>query len=176
MRKQIVFILTVAMVECFSIRAFSQELLKWEGILQTMIRVNEYFMQKYADCMQPSDMGKLHSSNIRTCGVYYKGLMVLHRIYFHTEYYDYTLKCAESHWWGLRNGYVTHNAGENGSALTTEQKQAMQNPGYQGKQSHRYFTAFVSGGSTVQSRKPDDSETFSLPVSPFTEIKKPDGN
>jgi rhamnogalacturonyl hydrolase YesR len=75
-----------------------------------MIRVNEYFMQKYADCTQPSNAGKLRPSNIWTRGVYYEGLMALHRIYPRAEYYDYALKWAEFHRWGLRNGNVTRNA------------------------------------------------------------------
>jgi rhamnogalacturonyl hydrolase YesR len=96
--------------ECFSVRAFSQELPEREEVLRTMIRVNEYFMQKHADFTQPSNAGKLRPSNIWTRGVYYEGLMALHRIYPRAEYYDYALKWAEFHRWGLRNGNVTRNA------------------------------------------------------------------
>jgi rhamnogalacturonyl hydrolase YesR len=42
--------------------------------------------------------------------VYYEGLMALHRIYPRAEYYDYALKWAEFHRWGLRNGNATRNA------------------------------------------------------------------
>jgi hypothetical protein len=95
--------LTVAMEEDFSVRTVSSKSSKREDVLQTMVRVNKYFIQKYIYCTQLSNVEKLRPSNIRTRGVYYKG-STLHRIYLYAKY------C------------------ENGSALTIEQKQVMRNP------------------------------------------------
>lgn len=88
----------------------AQDLPDRKNILETMIRVNSYFMNKYSDYTQPSNVRKLRPSNIWTRGVYYEGLMALYRIYPKQEYYDYALGWAEFHKWGLRNGNTTRNA------------------------------------------------------------------
>jgi rhamnogalacturonyl hydrolase YesR len=75
-----------------------------------MIRVNNYFMKKYADYTQPSNVTKIRPSNIWTRGVYYEGLVALYRIYPQEEYYRYMFDWAEFHRWRMRNGNTTRNA------------------------------------------------------------------
>lgn len=79
-------------------------------VLKTMIKVNDYFMTKYADYAQPSNRRRIRPSNIWTRGVYYEGLMALHAIYPKEAYYDYALNWSEFHQWGMRNGNTTRNA------------------------------------------------------------------
>ncbi|GHT24705.1 glycosyl hydrolase family 88 [Bacteroidia bacterium] len=88
----------------------AQELPDRGDILRTMVKVNDYFMTKYADCTAPSHVGIARPSNIWTRGVYYEGLIALHRIYPEARYYQYALDWAEFHKWGLRNGNTTRNA------------------------------------------------------------------
>ncbi|GAB6010976.1 glycoside hydrolase family 88 protein [Viscerimonas tarda] len=76
-----------------------------------MVRVNKYFMDKYPDSSQPSNVkNKVRPSNIWTRGVYYEGLVALHQIYPKDEYYKYMIDWAEFHHWGMRNGNTTRNA------------------------------------------------------------------
>lgn len=67
-------------------------------------------MKRHADCTLPINVGKVRPSNIWTRSIYYEGLMALHQIYPKSEYYEYTLKWAEFHQWGLRDGNTTRNA------------------------------------------------------------------
>ncbi|MDR2087594.1 MAG: glycoside hydrolase family 88 protein [Dysgonamonadaceae bacterium] len=102
------FILFVFFSGTFQSQA--EELPDREDVLQTMIKVNDYFMRKYADYKQPSFVGRQRPSNIWTRSVYYEGLMALHQIYPKEEYYNYALQWAEFHQWKLRNGNTTRNA------------------------------------------------------------------
>lgn len=88
----------------------AQQLPDQKETLQTMIKVNDYFMKKYADYTQPSFFGRVRPSNIWTRGVYYEGLMALYSIYPREDYYRYTYDWAEFHKWGMRNGNTTRNA------------------------------------------------------------------
>lgn len=78
--------------------------------LKAMIKVNDYFMGKYADYTAPSNVGRVRPSNIWTRGVYYEGLMALYAIYPREDYYKYTLDWSEFHQWSYRNGPTTRNA------------------------------------------------------------------
>ena len=78
--------------------------------LKTLIKVNDYFMKKYADYTRPSYVKKFRPSNIWTRGVYYEGLMALHTIYPRSDYYEYAYNWADFHKWGLRGGNITRNA------------------------------------------------------------------
>jgi rhamnogalacturonyl hydrolase YesR len=109
-RKTLLLLLTVFGITGITAQMQAQELPDRENILRTMIKVNDYFMTKYADCTQPSHVGIVRPSNIWTRGVYYEGLMALHQIYPKEEYYQYALDWAEFHKWGLRNGNTTRNA------------------------------------------------------------------
>lgn len=78
--------------------------------LKTIIKVNDYFMKKYADYTRPSYVSKFRPSNIWTRGVYYEGLMALHTIYPRSDYYDYAYDWTDFHKWGMRGGNITRNA------------------------------------------------------------------
>ena len=93
-----------------AIQAYSQKLPDRKEVLRTMILVNDYFMEKYADYKAPSHTDKIRPSNIWTRGVYYEGLMDLYGIYPQEKYYRYMLDWAEFHNWSLRNGNTTRNA------------------------------------------------------------------
>lgn len=79
-------------------------------ILNKMVVVNDYFMQKYADYTKESFVGRQRPSNIWTRGVYYEGLLALHAISPREDYYEYTFNWAEFHKWGMRHGPSTRNA------------------------------------------------------------------
>lgn len=89
---------------------FSQQIPDRKEVLKSMQLVNGYFMEKYADYTQPSNVNRLRPSNIWTRGVYYEGLMALHQIHPQDAYYQYALGWAEFHKWGMRNGNTTRNA------------------------------------------------------------------
>lgn len=78
--------------------------------LKTLIKVNDYFMKKYADYRTPSFYHKIRPSHIWTRAVYYEGLMALYSIYPHEDYYNYAYNWADFHEWGLRDGTTTRNA------------------------------------------------------------------
>lgn len=93
-----------------SITIYAQPLPDRKEVLHTMTKVNNYFMEKYADYTVPSNVRKVRPSNIWTRGVYYEGLLALHQIYPKEEYYDYMVGWAEFHKWGMRGGNTTRNA------------------------------------------------------------------
>lgn len=92
----------------FSLSA--QKLPKPAAILEPMRRANAYFMQKWPDTGKEIVTNRTRPSNIWTRGVYYEGLMALHRIDPKPEYLDYALSWGQAHKWGLRNGVTTKNA------------------------------------------------------------------
>ena len=88
----------------------AQELPAQKETLETIVKVNDYFMKKYADYTTPSFYGRVRPSNIWTRGVYYEGLMALYSIYPREDYYKYAYDWADFHKWGMRNGNTTRNA------------------------------------------------------------------
>ena len=85
-------------IPCSSVIA--QELPAQKETLATIVKVNDYFMKKYADYTLPSFFGRVRPSNIWTRGVYYEGLMALYSIYPREDYYSYTYDWANFHKWG----------------------------------------------------------------------------
>ena len=92
------------------VQAYSQALPERKDVLQSMVKVNDYFMEKYADFSKPSYTDAVRPSNIWTRSVYYEGLLALHQIHPQEKYYHYTLDWAKFHQWGLRNGNTSRNA------------------------------------------------------------------
>ena len=85
--------------------ATAQALPDKKETLQAMVKVNGYFMKKYADYRTPSFVKNVtRPSNIWTRGVYYEGLMALYSIYPRDDYYKYAVDWAYYHEWGYRNG------------------------------------------------------------------------
>lgn len=94
---------------CFNM-AEAQPLPVKTETLNTIVKVNDYFMKKYADYAAPSYKGKLRPSHIWTRGVYYEGLMALYTIYPRDDYYDYAYNWADFHKWKLCYGTTNRNA------------------------------------------------------------------
>ncbi|HEX2854833.1 MAG TPA: glycoside hydrolase family 88 protein [Opitutaceae bacterium] len=90
--------------------AFAQTLPEGEAILAKLRSVNGYFMQKWPDPGKSIVTNRERPSNIWTRGVYYEGLMALHRVDRDPRYYDYAVRWGEAHRWGLRSGTRTRNA------------------------------------------------------------------
>lgn len=89
----------------------AQDLPDKKETLKTVIKVNNYFMKKYADYRTPSFVKNVtRPSNIWTRGVYYEGLMALYSVYPRDEYYKYAVDWSNYHEWGFRNGTTTRNA------------------------------------------------------------------
>lgn len=73
-----------------------------QEILKTMELTNGWFMKKYADPTEPTNVKKIRSSNLWTRAVYYEGLMALYSICPKDEYYDYTYRWCDFHQWKAR--------------------------------------------------------------------------
>lgn len=108
MKKKLIGVFLLMSLVCGSISA--QGLPDRKETLETLIKVNNYFMKKYADYRTPSYNGIIRPGNIWTRGVYYEGLMALHSVFPREEYYDYAYQWADYHKWGMRNGNTTRNA------------------------------------------------------------------
>ena len=98
MKKKLIGVFLLMSLVCGSISA--QGLPDRKETLETLIKVNNYFMKKYADYRTPSYNGIIRPSNIWTRGVYYEGLMALHSVFPREEYYDYAYQWADYHKWG----------------------------------------------------------------------------
>ena len=79
-------------------------------LLKDLRLANEYFVKKWPDTGKSIITNRERPSNIWTRGVYYEGLMALHKIDPQKSYYDYAVSWGENHKWGLRNGIQTRNA------------------------------------------------------------------
>lgn len=108
MKKNLILLL-FAGICCLS-SAQAQPLPDRNETLQTVVKVNDYFMKKYADCTAPSFRGKLRPSHIWTRGVYYEGLMALYSIYPRDDYFDYAYTWGNFHQWKLCYGTTSRHA------------------------------------------------------------------
>ena len=114
MKKSLFAFLTL----CFAIPSLSaQELPSRTEILEVTKRVNEYLMtRKYPDptaVMPYYSRKKVYESNIWTRAVYYEGLMALYAIHPDNRYYDYAMRWAEFHHWGMRRDDTTTRNADN---------------------------------------------------------------
>lgn len=98
--------------------AKAQQLPDRTETLNTLIKVNDYFMKKHADYTAPSYRGKLRPSHIWTRGVYYEGLMALHTIFPRDDYYDYAYNWGDFHKWKLCYGTTSRHADSQCSGQT----------------------------------------------------------
>lgn len=108
MKKKLIGVFLFMSLICGSVSA--QGLPDRKETLKTLVKVNDYFMKKYADYRTPSYNDIIRPSNIWTRGVYYEGLMALHSIFPREDYYNYAYQWADYHKWGMRNGNITRNA------------------------------------------------------------------
>ena len=89
----------------------AQNLPDQKETLNTLIKVNKYYMKNNPDCTLPSFVkGKMRASNIWTRTVYYEGLLALYSIYPDTEYYNYAYQWGNCHKWGMWRGTTNRHA------------------------------------------------------------------
>ena len=81
-----------------------------QEVMETLRLANNYFMEKYADPTEPTNVGKIRPSHLWTRGVYYEGLMALYEVDKDNRYIDYTDRWANFHQWTPRNGVNTCDA------------------------------------------------------------------
>lgn len=111
------FFLSLITLGCIGV-AKAQLLPDRTETLNNLIKVNDYFMKKYADYTAPSYRGKLRPSHIWTRGVYYEGLMALHTIFPRDDYYEYAYNWGEFHKWQLCYGTTSRHADSQCSGQT----------------------------------------------------------
>ncbi len=80
-----------------------------EGIMESMVLANKYFMEKWPDVGKVIVTDKPRPSNIWTRAVYYEGLMAMYKLNPDTSYLNYALRWGEFHKWGLRDSVKTRN-------------------------------------------------------------------
>ncbi|WP_020530391.1 glycoside hydrolase family 88/105 protein [Flexithrix dorotheae] len=96
---------------CSSQQNEESQVISQETILDNMVLTNQYFMDKWQDVGKRIVTNRSRASNIWTRGVYYEGLMELHKLKADPAYYDYAVRWAEFHKWDLRDGETyTRNA------------------------------------------------------------------
>ena len=79
-------------------------------VLQAARLTNDYFMSKYNDPTQATNVRKIRPSHLWTRAVYYEGLMALNEIDPQQRYLDYVHRWADFHQWTPRNGTKTTDA------------------------------------------------------------------
>ena len=79
-------------------------------VLEAARNANDYFMAKYADPTEPTNVKKIRPSHLWTRAVYYEGLMALYSIDKNEAYIDYTDRWANFHKWTPRDGIGTRDA------------------------------------------------------------------
>lgn len=106
-------LITVALLCIFSLsvtKGDAQILPEKKETLQTLIKVNNYFMKNWPDPKQPTFVKRMRSSNLWTRAVYFEGLMALYSIYPDQKYLDYAMEWGDFHKWTPRNGNTDRNA------------------------------------------------------------------
>lgn len=79
-------------------------------VLNAARSANDYFMAKYADPTEPTNVKKIRPSHLWTRAVYYEGLMALNAIDPQDRYINYTDRWAAFHKWTPRDGTGTRDA------------------------------------------------------------------
>jgi rhamnogalacturonyl hydrolase YesR len=107
-------LVSLALMATGSMSAFAQQLPEYQQTLNTLLKINKYFMDKNPDPRVDTFGGnptkKVRPSNLWTRAVYYEGLLNLYSVYPATEFYDYTYRWGEYHEWKLRGGATSRNA------------------------------------------------------------------
>lgn len=102
-------ILTFVAAVAIALPAVAQTATQAE-VLDAARNANDYFMAKYADPTEPTNVKKIRPSSLWTRAVYYEGLMALYGIDPKNEYIDYTDRWAAFHKWTPRDGTSTRGA------------------------------------------------------------------
>ena len=102
-------ILTFVAAVAIALPAVAQTATQAE-VLDAARNANDYFMAKYADPTEPTNVKKIRPSSLWTRAVYYEGQMALYGIDPKNEYIDYTDRWAAFHKWTPRDGTSTRDA------------------------------------------------------------------
>lgn len=102
-------ILTFVAAVAIALPAVAQTATQAE-VLDAARNANDYFMAKYADPTEPTNVKKIRPSSLWTRAVYHEGLMALYGIDPKNEYIDYTDRWAAFHKWTPRDGTSTRDA------------------------------------------------------------------
>jgi rhamnogalacturonyl hydrolase YesR len=119
--------------------------------LEAMRLTNKYFMSMWPDVGKRIVHERSRASNIWTRGVYYEGLMALHKIDKQAEYYDYATRWATFHEWNLRDGDTYTRNADNQCAGQTYIDLYLMDP-----QPHKIDKIKASIDSMMRSDKIDD--------------------
>ena len=87
-------------------------------VLQAARKANDYFMAKFPDPTQATNVGRIRPSSLWTRAVYYEGLMALQALEPQQRYVDYAMRWADFHQWTPRNGVNTCDADDQCCAQT----------------------------------------------------------
>lgn len=102
-------ILTIMAAVATALPSLAQTAAQTE-VLNAARSANDYFMAKYADPTEPTNVKKIRPSHLWTRAVYYEGLMALNAIDPQDRYIDYTDRWAAFHKWTPRDGTGTRDA------------------------------------------------------------------
>lgn len=102
-------LITLFAVTAISLSAVAQNAKQTE-VLNVARNANDYFMAKYKDPTEPTNVKRIRPSSLWTRAVYYEGLMALYGIDKQQRYIDYTDTWANFHQWTPRNGIKTRDA------------------------------------------------------------------
>lgn len=102
-------LLTIVAAVAMVLPAMSQKATQAD-VLEAARSANDYFMAKYADPTEPTNVKKIRPSSLWTRAVYYEGLMALYTIDPDKRYIDYTDRWADFHKWTPRDGISTRDA------------------------------------------------------------------
>ena len=101
--------LTIMAVVATALPSLAQTAAQTE-VLNAARSANDYFMAKYADPPEATNVKKIRPSHLWTRAVYYEGLMALNAIDPQDRYIDYTDRWAAFHKWTPRDGTGTRDA------------------------------------------------------------------
>ena len=102
-------LITLIAVAALTLPAVAQNAKQTE-VLNVARNANDYFMAKYKDPTEPTNVKRIRPSSLWTRAVYYEGLMALYGIDKQQRYIDYTDTWAKFHQWTPRNGVKTRDA------------------------------------------------------------------
>jgi len=101
---------TIGALLLFVCAVQAQRLPDRKATLETLVKVNDYFMNVHPDPRTPTFVKRERSSNLWTRAVYFEGLMALYAIYPDEKYFKYAYEWADFHGWAPRKGTFTRNA------------------------------------------------------------------
>jgi len=94
----------------FSAVALADNLPSQKSTMETLVKVNDYYMKKHPDPRTPTFVKRERTSNLWTRAVYFEGLSALYAINPKKEYFEYMYQWGDFHEWAPRYGNTSRNA------------------------------------------------------------------